>query len=468
MGGLFDALNAARTTLEAGQAGVQVTGHNISNANTEGFHRRRVNLSAVSPAPEAGGVIRVGGVEVHGTTRATNELLAKQVVLSAGAEAKAQARQGLLLQVEQAAASIGSNGISGAISSLMSKLSALSTSPADSTVRQEVIASAKTLSEVFNQASTDLNHIRQGADSSVKVTIDEINTKTAKIAALNAQIQAAEAGGQVAGDLRDNQEQLLADLAKLTGATGFTDASGMLSVMVGSSVLVQGRTQLKLKATASTALSGMYRVDLVTGSSSAVNITSRITSGKLGGLIDVRDSFIPKTSTRLDSLAHDIATNINTQHQAGFGLDGLGSRSLFTVAATSTGYAASMALHSTASANALAASSTAIGVPGNNVNALALAALRNADLAATSSATFNEEAASMAGAVGLEVANANSAVLVKKDELTYMKKLEQAAVGVSLDEEMVQLIQFQRTYQAGVRVLQVVDKLLGEVMSLKQ
>ena len=465
MGGLFDALHAGRTTVEAAQAGIQVTGHNISNANTEGFHRRRLSLSPVSPPPGSGGVVRLGGVQVDGSRRVTDQLLEKQVITSLGAESKAEARQSLLMQVEQAAARIGDDGIGASISQLFAKFSALSTSPQDNTVREELLATAKALCQTFNQAGADLDKVANGADRDIKSTVDQVNSITAKIGQLNREIQAAEASGQEAGDLRDSQGKLMSDLAKLCGATSFTDGAGMMSVLLGSSLLVQGDNVLSLGVTATTSLAGHYRVDLLNGTN-RIDITARITNGKLGGLIDVRDNVITGLESRLDTLAYDLATTINTQHQAGYGLDGNNNRDLFAAPSSSTNYAVAMTLDSSITATRLAASSTSTGVPGNNVNALALAGMNQSSLAASNSRTFNQEATSIAGHVGVKTAEAKADVLVRKDQLTYMQKLEQSAVGVSLDEEMVHLIQFQRTYQAGVKVLQVVDGLLGKLMEM--
>ena len=465
MGGLFDALNAGRTTVEAAQAGIQVTGHNISNANTEGFHRRRLNLSPVAPPPGSGGVVRLGGVQVDGSRRVVDTLLDKQVTAALGSEAKAEARQNLLLQVEQAAAKIGNDGLSSTISALFTKFSALSTNPQDTTVRDELLAVAKQLVQKFNQAASDLDKVADGADKDVKTSVDQINVITAKIAALNKDIRAAEASGQEASDLRDRQGKLMNDLAGLAGATSFSDGAGMMSVLLGSSVIVQGANTIKLGVTPSTSYNGMYRVDLINGAST-IDITTRITNGKLGGILDVRDNVIPGFETRVDTLAYDLATNVNTQHQAGYGLDGLNNRNLFAAPASATNYAVSMALDGNITTARLAASSTSTGVPGNNINALALADLRTNNLAASSSATFNQEATSLAGSIGQKAAEAMTEVMVQKDQLAYMQKLEQSAVGVSLDEEMIQLVQFQRSYQAGVKVLQVVDGLLAKLMEM--
>ncbi len=464
MGGLFDTLNIGRSTLEASQAGVQVTGHNISNANTEGFHRRRLDQSPEAPPP--GGLVILGGVRTNGSARVTNRLLNKQVNTSLGLEAKADTTQGLMMQVESASARIGSDGLGGAISNLFSKMSSLSTSPSDTTVREVTLQSAKTLSQTFNQVASDLSTIQKGADENVATTVSQINSKTAEIAALNAKIIATEAHGHEASDLRDQQDKLLNDLAKLCGATGFADGDGMMTVMLGSAAIVQREKSLDLAATPSAALSGMSRVDLKTSANISVDITSQITSGQLGAYIDVRDSVITGIQTRVDQLAYDLSTNVNTQHRAGFGLDGLGNRNLFVNPTVVAGAAAAMALDTNITAARLAASSTATGVPGNNVNALALTGLGKTNLASGNTTTFNGEATATAAAVGLQVSDAKADVLVRKDELTYMQKLHQSEIGVSLDDEMINLIQFQRAYQSGVKVISVVDGLLKTVIRM--
>ncbi len=178
----------------------------------------------------------------------------------------------------------------------------------------------------------------------------------------------------------------------------------------------------------------------------------------------MQQTVLQEVVPELDQLAFDLASAVNTQNQAGFVLSGAAGGALFSIPASATDAARTISLAAGVTGQSLAASSTAGGVPGNNENALALAALVNQPLTGGNTAT--EAAAAMVGKVGTLTDQAMMAANLRKDELTYLQMLRQSSEGVSLDEEMVQLIQYQRAYQAGVKVLQTIDECLERLMTI--
>jgi flagellar hook-associated protein 1 len=457
MGGLLDALNIGRSAITAARAGVQITGHNISNADTDGYHRRTLRTSPVDP-PISQTPILGGGVQVDGMTRAEDWLLATRVASSLGDEAWASAREALMLQVERAAGGLGDGGLGEAITSLMTRFSALATSPTDPTVRETVVFAARNLAETFNRIDTAMREVVQGAHTTTETLVTSVNTRSAKIAELNAQIVQSEGGGMVAGDLRDRRDLLVSELAATAGASYFEDASGQVTVLVGGHTLVQDDSAWQISS--SQALDGSTRISVAQGG----DITAAVTSGELGGLLSVQQTVLQEVVPELDQLAFDLASAVNTQNQAGFVLSGAAGGALFSIPASATDAARTISLAAGVTGQSLAASSTAGGVPGNNENALALAALVNQPLTGGNTAT--EAAAAMVGKVGTLTDQAMMAANLRKDELTYLQMLRQSSEGVSLDEEMVQLIQYQRAYQAGVKVLQTIDECLERLMTI--
>lgn len=469
MSGLLDAINVSRTTLEAARVGIQVTGNNISNVTTEGFHRRRLMTSPIDTSPTYG-----SGVQVDGAPRAVDELLAKRVNTSVSGDSWASTRQALLLQVEQSVADLGEGGLGAAISNLMNKFSELAAAPSDISVRNEVLSAAQSLCDTFNQISANLNAVADGAEKEVVAAVGEINQRTSQVADLNAKIIQAEANGLEASDLRDQRDVLVSELSSLAGVNSFVDGSGQITVLLGSMTLVQGNHAAKLEAVPDTSLNGKSRIDLVDGTLRA-DITARIDSGKLGALLSVRDTTVPDILGQVDQLAYDmvsnpaVTNNLNAQHRAGFGLDGQDGRDLFTPLTGAAGAAGALQLRAGITAAELAASSTGLPGPittGNGENALAMARMANDLLAGNGTTTYSGKAAAIVGQVGTESAQAQQTADIRKDELSYLKNLQQSSDGVSLDEEMAQLIQYQRLYQAGTRVLQIVDELLAGVIQL--
>ena len=292
-----------------------------------------------------------------------------------------------------------------------------------------------------------------------------INEKAAQIADLNAQIALSEGAGGEASDLRDRRDTLTGDLARLAGVTTFETGSGQATVLVAGHVLVQGEHAATVRATRETDGSTTIAV----GSAAASQMTVQFgddQGGKLGALIAVQKDVLGELMPRLDQLAHDLAVEINARHRTGFDLDGAPGGDLFTPPGAVAGAAATLEALPGLEPRQIAASSTAAGVPGNNENALALADLAHQPLAGAGASTFSEEAAALAGRVGAMTEGAIRTAAVRKDELSYITSLQQSHDGVSLDEEMIQLVQYQRTYQAGVRVLQVVDELLERMLAI--
>jgi flagellar hook-associated protein 1 FlgK len=465
MGGLLDALNAGRSTIFMAQSGIQVTGHNIANADTEGFHRRELLMSAaVSPASViTASRVLGGGVVVDGVVRSYDALLAKQVVSATGEDAMGSTRQAYLLQVEQAVASFGDDGLGAGITDLMNAFSALATSPADLAVREEVITAAQTLAYRFRQMAGVMTRVLDGTHEEVEAHVGSANNLLAEVADLNSQILHAEAGGQEASDLRDRRDKIILDLAQKIGVSAFEDPTGQMTVTLDGHTLVDENRCATVLAVQQT--DGRSQILVRQGDGPTINLTSRVTGGEVGGILSVQDSVVEEIMPRVDALAHDLATAINAQQNSGFDLNGAAGGDIFTVVAA-PGSAASLEVVAGLAAEDLAASSTATGVPGNNENALALADLARQDLAGGNSVTFVEESAGIVSSVGSMTSQAMRSASLKQEELTYLKTMQQSSDGVSLDEEMVALIQFQRSYQAGVKVLQVVDELLQQVMNI--
>ncbi|MCA9672437.1 MAG: flagellar hook-associated protein FlgK [Myxococcales bacterium] len=457
---LLSALNTAGSGVFASRAGVQLTGHNIANVSTEGFHRRRLGQTpAAIPALLGGGVIFDGG------TRVDDRLLTGQLFGAKSQSAFADARESQMVRLEGAAHVFGEGGLAARLDDLFAAFSSLSSSPSDDATRQRVISAAEAFSQSANQIASDVEAVAGATDQEISLLVQEANGEAAAVAALNTQILAAEADGHEASDLRDLRDGHVKNLVDMLGATAFTDGSGHTTVLVGGQALVQGEIATTLSTAPSASYGGRRAVQLVSSGGSTFDITG-VVSGRVGGLVSVRDGDIPDTLADLDQLVFDVAQAINTQHRAGFGLDGVSGRDLFATSATASGAAAALSVASGIGTDELAASATAGGVPGDGSNAMALANLASANVAAGGTRSASAELSSITGNIGARVSQASADADLSRDSASALEMLEQSSEGVSLDEEMVRLIQYQRAYQASTRVLQVVDEMLGELMAL--
>jgi flagellar hook-associated protein 1 FlgK len=455
MAGLLDGLGIGYSGLTAARAGVNLAGHNIANVNTEGYHQRDLLQSPAGP--------NTGGVSLDGEARIDAGLLDRQAEVSRDQQGNAEARHRLLLDLEQVIGDMGEQGLGALVSGLFNSFSELATAPEDRAVRGQALAAADRLARWFNSASSSLAEVGSRTNQQIVNSLDQINGQADEIAQLNARILQTEASGQSAHDLRDRRELLVAELAGKLGARSLQSDDGQVTVLVDGLVLVQGDQATQLVATAGDDASRNH-LALASGATQ-IDVTERL-GGEIGGLLAIRDRSIPQLGADLDEFAFELSSALNGQHRAGFGLDGVGNRDLYGPLAVVDGAAGALAVAPGLTADGLAASSSAAELPGNNANALALAQLASATIVAGGNQTASERAANLVSAVGSSTQQAAADELVATDELTHLQMLQQSAEGVSLDEEMVHLIEYQRAYQASARVLQVVNELLGRLMEL--
>ncbi|MBI4715532.1 MAG: hypothetical protein HY760_06320, partial [Nitrospirae bacterium] len=210
---------------------------------------------------------------------------------------------------------------------------------------------------------------------------------------------------------------------------------------------------------------GFYNVLFPTGSSSSTDISSRIQGGSLEGLIAMRDVQIPDTQDQLDQLASRFVTEINAQHQAGYGLDGTTGNSLFTPLA-GVSNAASLMTVSLTDFTKVAAASTVEGLPGDNTNALALVELQNQLTMNGGSSTFHNYYNDIVQGIGSTLQQTERDYDAQEFTLQQMDAMRESTSGVSIDEEMANLMKFQRAFEASAKLITLADEMLQTVIEM--
>lgn len=451
MSGLFASLSAAAHSLDAQRYGLDVTGQNIANLNTEGYVRRRIDLAERQP------IDGVGGVEVLGV-RATRDAFVDQRLRSElPAESRDNAMASALSIVET---SLGSTGrsIDGALNALFTAFSALSVDPQSSVARDGVLLQASRLATSFNEMSARLESSRQQADSDVRGSVDQINELAGTIAALNAQIGGAPTGADVE-PLRDKLDVALQNLSKLTNISVIAQSRGTVDVAIGSGrALVVGGDSYKLTVTNAPG-TGLAEVR-----AAGADITDSLDGGSIGGLLAVRDEVLPDYQAQLDQLAYDVSTKINQVHSTGYDLNGNSGPLLYLPLPSAQGAAAAMRVDPLIAADSSRIAASASGAPGDNGIARQLADLRNADAARGGTATFTEAWSVLVSKVGSDSASAKNSLSMRQETVSAIQRLRDSVSGVSLDEEAGRLMQFQRAYEANARFFAAVDSSLSVLM----
>lgn len=320
--GLDGLLDIAKSALSASQQGMTVTGHNVANVNTPGYSRQEAVVTERDPVN--GGPGQVGtGVHVTEIRRIVDSFINREITASHSALGQFNITQDQLFQIQNMFGDSNNQGIGAQLTSFFSSLQDVAASPSEVTPRSVLLAKADFLTSGFNQIADELTARRVSVDDQVKQTITEINSLAVQVAELNGKIVSAEMTGQNANDLRDQRDQAINDLAQRTDISVIDGGNGSLSVFVGrGQVIVENTVARSLVAVQSLDNSGLVNVQYDSGGNRSMDISSLITGGKLGGLLEIRDTTLPGLQTSFNKLAASLVNEVNQLHRQGYGLDG--------------------------------------------------------------------------------------------------------------------------------------------------
>lgn len=465
MSGLNVALETAKRALFSQQTAVNVTGHNIANVNTPGYSRQRADLVSAQSLKVPGG--RIGtGVTVNTIERIYDRFLAGQISAQVQSKGKSEAEQQVLDQVQAVFNETSGIGLNDALSDFWNTWRSLATNPIGAAERSGVIAKTTTLAQRFRDTDNRLDTLQTDINQLVSGDVDRVNLLTKEIAGMNLAIQQTEIGGQQpANDLRDRQQILLDELAELVPVQIFQQGDGQLGLQLpGGKPLVNGTAVWELTTTAA---GGTTQVQWLDQSGTPTDITNQLSQGKLGGLIRARDALLADYRDQLDTLANGLITAVNGLHQAGVDLNGDDGLPLFT-GSTAGDIAVNPAIQQDPDTLAAAKrESDATYAAGDNRNALDIAALQTASLTlGGSTRTLDEYYGQLVSQIGTDAQRAEQDVAYQGAILEQLNNRRDAISGVSIDEEMTNLIKFQQAYSAAARLITQVDDMMRTILEM--
>ena len=463
MSSLFGVLNIGTTGMNAASFGTSVASNNASNVATDGYTRRVAQLQPVDAR-------LAGGARAAGASRISDPYIERRLLGAHSFAGEASARASTLSVLDVAFADAPGN-LGDALDSFQRAVADFATMPHERAGRQQVLHTAEALSRSFQRNAAELDGARVDANARILDEVVQVNQKLHEIAALGVKIAELENIGQEAHDFRDRRDMVVREVARSLPVDVIEEPDGRVNVMLaGSRALVSSDGGVHELIAATEPTSGDIRVYRTTAGRQE-DLTSLLTSGTIGGIMDARDGQLATARADLDQLAHDVATAYNAVHQTGLGLDGAGARDLFDAPpAGVTGAAVLFAVSADVAGqpDALGAAQDALALPGDNRVALQLQALADTKLAGGGAYTASE-------GYGAMVADSGSAVraaLAEEDQAVAGEEqliaLRESVSGVSTDEEMVALMRFQRAYQASIQVIQVADEMLADLLSMRR
>ena len=462
MSSLYSSLEAAKSSLAAQQTALQVTSNNIANVNTPGYHRQRAILETTVPELTQLGPVGTG-VTLAKVVSVRDQFLELRITQANQNFATQDTISRYLQQIESVLGT-DESGIQESITRFFNSFSALAADPTSSPLRYGVVSAGENLGAQFRNAAQRLSDIRDNANAVVGDTVRQINNLTETIASLNLQIATAEFDGTEASGLRDQRTNAVNELASLVDVRYYEAEDGTFNVSTaGGYSLVTAGFAHPLETSASGANGTL---EVISG---VFTITGSITGGKLGGLLEIRDRLLPSYQQQLDTLAESIITQVNTAHNSGTDLQSPPSSpsvDFFNPATSVAGAAAGFSVNATVAGDVLYIAAGQSGSPGDNANALAIAGLAFQRVLNGGTETFAEAFGSLQFRVGIDEQSTQKRLQTQNALLLQLENSRDAVSGVSLDEEAIDLIRFQRAYQAAARFINIIDQLTEEMIQL--
>lgn len=518
MGSTFGGIEISKRSLFAHQTALSTTGHNIANADTKGYSRQVVNLVASRPI-EAPGLMRSNapgqlgqGVEFDYIKRVREKFLDSQYYNENKSLGEWSKRADTLEKLEAIINEPSDTGIRQVVQNFWNAWQELSKAPDNLTARAVVKENALALTDAFNNTSQKLKDLSADLTSGIDVQVAQINSITQQVAALNQEIYRIEGLGNDANDLRDQRDLLVDELSGIANVSVTESASGY-AIRVGGIELVNGRT-VSTTVTSQTLQDAYASGDL--------------SSGEAYGLIVSRDSYVANYQKQLDTMVKSFVegettvtipkgsvlpegtvlngvtytgasrtltadltvkvNGINQLHQLGYTGEATLTKGepFFTLKAGATEFNAESVTVNPNIVNNVAKIAASMGtyqdtatgteklLVGNNNLSLVIAGLKNSQFnfdptssggVALASGTLDNFFQAFVGQLGIQSQEASRQSTNQQVLVDQVDSRRQSVSGVSLDEEMANMIKYQHSYNAAARVLTTFDEMLDKVIN---
>ena len=508
----FAGLSIASSGLFAAQRALDITGHNISNVNTRGYSRQRLNQAAQDPMSIVGGQGQLGlGVKMQFISQVRDEMLDIKYRTEVNTLGEWEEKYNSISQIEAIFNEPTDTGIRKVMDNFFEGLNSLSKDPSSPTTRAVFIQSAVALAQNFNHMTDNFEKMIRDANEEVESSVRSINSMGSQIARLNKQILEAELDGSRANDLRDARNLLIDDLSKLVDIQVkevpiSNGNSSTLSILIQGTPLVNHTDtnvlELEINQKHPMHEDGLNanpdRTDLSTiqvsnikwASGSSLDQTKL--GGTIGGQLQQRDGFkdenkgIPYYIRFTSEFAKSFADTINTAHKNGYALGEMTDKSLLNIFTTDNpdplstepinagNIKVNQALLNDPTLLALGGNS---GAKDDNINAIKMLELRSnknfvskivyddASEIVLGEGTPEDVIKTMISTLGVDGQEAKRMFNNQQYLSEEIDSFRMSVSGVSQDEEMSNMIKFQHAYNAAARMITTVDEMIDVIIN---
>lgn len=478
----FTGIHIAKTGMAAQQKALEVTAHNIANANTKGYSRQMAKMATTAPMPFVEGKGSLGsGVKVAEITRVRDDFLSMQIRKEMNTLGAWDNRSQVLEQIEMVFNEPAETGLNEVLSRFFDSWQDVSLHPESSPVRAVLMENADALTQSVRHIHQQLKTVRRDIDDQVVLKVMEMNSAAEQIKDLNTQITQAASVGSTPADLLDRRDLLVDTMSQIADVTIQASQSGAINMYLGGRTLVQEGTAYQLKTASHQGGGG---ADWPAAPSIVWERDGRevaVRGGEIGGLLEVRDVNVKTYMEDFSSLVWGLSQAVNDLHEQGMDLEGELGQSFF-VGDHLENWTVNADIKDSLYKVAAASYDAEKPNPGDGSWAVKIAQLRQQPMvlhkeapvskrltmpgeeqvATTTLENFYRDSVARLGVDSQE----SQRMTENQTTLLEMMKARQDAIsGVSIDEELAHMVQFQMAYQANARLITTFDDLLDTVVN---
>ena len=465
MASSFGGINTALTSLYAQRRGLDLAGQNIANANTEGYSRQRATMQSETGATVSAFWARAdglgAGVGVSGVQRLRDDSLEARGRAEHGQSASFTDQTAAYSAIEDVFNEPSGTALQAQLHDMWAAWSDVANNPDSVAARSSLLEKSRTVVSVLHANDDALAGRWSTTRSQLEGYADEVNTTASTIAELNGNIVRAISSGSSANELLDRRDLQVMHLAELAGVTTSKRPNGAVDVFIGGSALVTEFNTNEIEVTGATRLADQAGNPVTVGWK-GMGFTAP-PGGTMGSMVNTMTTIIPGLSSDLDDVAAALSSTVNSAHLTGFGLDGVSNRPFFSGTTAAT---IEVAITNSAqvAASATAGPGAALGVPGPVQTFDGSVADQLSD-GGTSNSGPDKTYQDMIAQLGVSAQTSARRADIQSNLAEQVDAAREGESGVNIDEEMTNLLTFQRGYEAASRLLTTVDSMLDQIIN---
>ena len=445
-------LDIARRGLSVYQGALDVTANNVANASNPNYSRQRVVLETEVPQSIAG-ITWGSGVKITDIQRVHDNLLEKQIInynqSYSGQNTKAQ----ILSQIEQIFAEPSDTGLSNLLDEFFNSWQELSVSPNSMPLRTQVVNAAQNISSSIKEVYSDLDIVKSDSVNNFKSKVDTINSLLENIKNYNSKIYDSTMLGESPNDLMDQRDKAINDLSNLVNISVNYDSNNVAQISVGGVFAADASFSAEFNYSLSN-----NKLSLVTkdGQTQAM-----LSGGDLNGIADIYNNIIPNYTSKIDTIMNTLVSSVNDLHYTGYTITDPPQAGLKFFESYENG---TLKINQDIIDDPSKIAISADGTSGNGDIAVKIGEL--ADQKIINGTTLSDSYSSLMNEVGNDKVSTDTLVGSYQQILEQLQNQKLSYSGVSTDEEMTNIIVYQRAYQACSKVISIQDELLDTLINM--